>query len=131
MEAILLQYLPQIFEIVILPLLGVLVGFIIKFINAKSNEMIGNTKDQTAQKYIAMAAETIKSCVIATNQTYVEALKKEGAFDAEAQKKAFELTYTAVLEILTDEAKDYLIEAYGDLASYLTTQIEAEVNLNK
>ena len=39
--------------------------------------------------------------------------------------------YNAVLDILTDEAKDYLIEVYGDLTSYLTTKIEAEVNLNK
>ena len=37
-------------------------------------------------KYLSMLTETITSCVIATNQTYVEALKKEGKFDLEAQK---------------------------------------------
>lgn len=128
---ILLQYLPQIFELIILPLFGVLTTILIKFFNSKSNELIAKTKDEKAQKYIAMATETISSCVIATNQTYVEALKKAGTFDIEAQEKAFEMTYNAVLDILTDEAKDYLIEVYGDLTSYLTTKIEAEVNLNK
>lgn len=131
MEAILLQYLPQIFEIVILPLLGVLASFLIKFINSKSQEIKEKITNETAKKYIDMATETIKSCVIATNQTYVESLKAQGNFDAEAQDKAFALTYTAVLNLLTDEAKNYLEEAYGDLDEFLTAKIEAEVNLNK
>lgn len=131
METILLQYLPQIFEIIILPLLGVLVSFLIKFIDSKSEEIEEKISNETAKKYVEMVAETIKNCVIATNQTYVESLKAQGSFDTEAQENAFTLTYTAVLNLLTDEAKDYLREAYGDLDEYLTTRIEAEVNQNK
>lgn len=131
MEAILLQYLPQIFEIVVLPLLGVLVSFLIKFIETKNKEIKEKISNETAQKYIDMATETIKSCVIATNQTYVESLKAQEKFDAEAQEKAFALTYSAVLNLLTEEAKEYLQEVYGDLDEFLTARIEAEVNLNK
>ena len=40
-------------------------------------------------KYLKMLSETITKCVIATNQTYVETLKKQGKFDEEAQKIAF------------------------------------------
>jgi hypothetical protein len=36
-----------------------------------------------------MLTDTITKCVIATNQTYVETLKKEGKFDLEAQEVAF------------------------------------------
>jgi hypothetical protein len=78
-----------------------------------------------------MLDKTITECVIATNQTYVETLKKEGKFDAEAQKKAFEETKNAVLTILSADAKEYLSNAIGDLQVYMTKKIEAEVKLNK
>ena len=78
-----------------------------------------------------MLNDTITSCVLATSQTYVDTLKKEGKFDAEAQKKAFKMTYESVMNILTDDAKSYLYEIYGDLESYITAEIEAEVNHNK
>jgi hypothetical protein len=35
------------------------------------------------------------------------------------------------MAVLTDEAKEYLAEAYGDLTAYITTKIEAEVNVSK
>ena len=82
-------------------------------------------------KYMTMLAETITDCVLATNQTYVEALKDKNAFDEEAQKEAFKQTYEAVLAVLSDDAKEYLTNAYGDLTIYLTQKIEAEVNINK
>ena len=69
-------------------------------------------------KYIKMLAETITDCVIATNQTYVEVLKKQEAFTKEAQKEAFKKTYDAVMLVLSDDAKEYLTEAYGDLSAY-------------
>ena len=78
-----------------------------------------------------MLEQTIISCVIATNQTYVEALKKEGKFDAEAQKIAFDKTFSAVITILCDDAYDYLSEAIGDLEEYITNRIEAEDNTCK
>lgn len=121
----------QILEVCIIPLLGVLTAFLIKFINMKSAEIQNKVDNETADKYIAMLADTITACVIATNQTYVEALKKENAFTAEAQKEAFNLTFNAVMAILTDDARDYLTEIYGDLTAYITTKIEAEVNISK
>ena len=78
-----------------------------------------------------MINDTITDCVIATTQTYVDSLKKQGAFDAEAQKAAFKMTYEAVIKLLTDEATEYLNAAVGDLNLYITQKIEAEVNLNK
>lgn len=126
-----LTLLYQILEVCIIPLLGVLTAFLIKFINMKSAEIQNKVDNETADKYIAMLADTITACVIATNQTYVEALKKENAFTAEAQKEAFNLTFNAVMAVLTDDAKDYLTEIYGDLTAYITTKIEAEVNISK
>ena len=129
-----MEWLPLLYEILqvcVIPLLGVLTAYIVKFINIKSIEIQANVNNDMADKYIAMVTETISACVIATNQTYVEALKKQNAFTAEAQKEAFNLTYNAVMAILTDDAKEYLAEIYGDVAAYITNKIEAEVNISK
>lgn len=126
-----LNLLYQILEVCIIPLLGILTAYFVKFINIKSSEIQNKVKNDNADKYIAMVADTVSACVIATNQTYVEALKKQNAFTAEAQKEAFKLTYDAVMAILTDEAKSYLTEIYGDVSAYITTKIEAEVNMSK
>ena len=126
-----LALLYQILEVCIIPLLGVLTAFAIKFIKTKSTEIQNKVDNDTADKYIAMLADTISACVIATNQTYVEALKKDNAFTKEAQQEAFDLTFNAVMDVLTDEAREYLTALYGDLSAYITNKIEAEVNLNK
>ena len=123
--------LQQIFEVAIIPLIGVLTGILIKYINSKSTEIIAQTEDAQAKKYIAMLDTTITSCVLATTQTYVDSLKKAGKFYAEAQKTAFEMTYNAVLEVLTEDAKNYLTAFYGDLGAYMTNKIEAEVKNTK
>lgn len=123
--------LQQIFEVCIIPLLGVLTAFAVAYIKAKMNELSAAACNATEQKYLKMISETITKCVIATNQTYVDSLKNKDAFSKEAQKEAFELTYNAVLDILSDDAKDYIAEAFGDAETYLTTLIEEAVNKNK
>lgn len=126
-----MELVTQIFEVCIIPLLGVLTAFFVKWVNAKTAEIADTRKNETEKKYINMLNNTISDCVIATTQTYVDALKKQGAFDAEAQKIAFTMTYEAVVKLLTDEATEYLNEAVGDLNLYITQKIESEVNLNK
>lgn len=112
-------------------LLAILTGYVVQFIRTKIKELNIKTDNELIKKYNAMIAETIYNCVIATNQTYVETLKKQGKFDKEAQKIAFDNTYNAVLNILTEDTKKYIAETFGDLTVYLTQQIEAIVNKNK
>ena len=126
-----LALLYEIFEVCIIPLLGVLTMYIVKFIQKKTEELNSKNENELMNKYLTMLSDTIIDCVIATNQTYVESLKKQGKFDAEAQKAAFEMTYNAVINVLSNEAKDYLTSIYGDLSAYITNMIEAEVNRNK
>jgi hypothetical protein len=125
------ELIKQIFEVCLFPLLGVLTAFLIVFISKKAQELKAKTNNELYHKYIDMLEQTIISCVIATNQTYVDALKTEGKFDAEAQKIAFQKTYDSVMAILSEDAKSYLNEAIGDLQTYIINQIEAQVNLNK
>jgi hypothetical protein len=126
-----LELLYKLVEVCLIPLLGILAAYAVKFIKIKGDEIAVKLNNEKANKYIALVSQTITDCVIATNQTYVEALKKDNAFTADAQKAAFQMTYDAVMAVLTDDAKDYIVAIYGDLSAYITTKIEAEVNLNK
>ena len=123
--------LETIFTIFLFPLLTILTIYIIKIINSKVKEINNSHNNETAAKYIEMLGQTVTDCVLATSQTYVDSLKKQGKFDAEAQKKAFEMSYNAVLQVLSEDAKAYLTTIYGDLNAYIIQLIEAEVNRNK
>lgn len=121
----------QIVQVCLIPLLGILTKFLIDYLTVKRDEIKVNMSDKVAQKYTDMVYETVVSCVIATNQTYVEALKKNGTFTKESQQEAFNRTINAVLAVLSEDAKEYITEATGDLRTYLTQLIEAEVNKQK
>lgn len=126
-----IDLLGKIFELCIVPLLGILVPFVIQWIRTKSAALMASADNDLSKKYITMLTDTVTNAVIAVKQTYVDALKGKNAFTAEAQKEAFTMAYTAVLNNLTDEAKVYLNEAYGDLESYIKVLIEAKVHENK
>ena len=118
----------QLFQVCLIPMLGALTTFIVIWIKAKSAELQKKTDNDILNKYVQMATDTITNCVIATNQTYVNSLKEQGKFDEVAQKEAFQRTCQAVLLILSDDAKEYLNNAFGDLNKYLQEKIESTVN---
>ena len=101
------------------------------FIRKKSKKLEETTDNELYKKYIELLQDTIVHCVIATNQTYVEALKNKNAFDKEAQEQAFKMTYESVMAILSEDAKVYLSNVLGDLEIYITKLIETQVNINK
>ena len=138
MEPVYLGLLSSIFEVCIIPLLGVLTAFAVAFLKAKKEEILAKIatnktqeEKELAEKYLNMVEDTVTKCVLATNQTYVDSLKAEGKFDTEAQKIAFNKTLDAVLAILTDDAKNYLTHIFGDLNVFLSNLIESQVKINK
>lgn len=122
-----LEIVGKIFEIAIFPAIGAGVAYFIAWIRAKKLELEKKVKSETTKEYLDRLEQTIIDCVLATKQTYVEALKKDGIFTAEAQKTAFQRTYDAVIAIITDDAQKYLSEAVKDLETYITNKIEAHV----
>lgn len=126
-----MDILTSIVEVCIIPLLGILTKYLVDYLSAKRDELNASTQNETAQKYTTMICDTISKCVIATNQTYVNSLKDSNSFTKEAQEEAFSKTMTAVLAILSEDAKAYITSITGDTETYLTQLIEAEVNKNK
>lgn len=118
-------------ELFLTVLLTILTKFLISFFSSKISEVKQKTQNELFHKYLDMINKTIEDCVIATNQTYVEALKNKDMFDAAAQKEAFNKTFEAVKTLLSTEAINYITELTGDADLYLSTLIEAEVNKNK
>ena len=125
------EMIANIFQVCILPLLAVLTGYVVQFVRAKSAEVAARTENENAKKYISMIEKTITDCIIATNQTYTNYLKEQGKFDEAAQKEAFEKSFNAIMAILSEDAKQYIIATTGDINIYLTQKIEAEVSKNK
>ena len=112
-------------------LLSALFAYLIVYINKKKQALLENSKSEIEKKYIEKISKTITDCVIATNQTFVETLKKENAFTKEAQEEAFQKTITNVMSILNEDCIEYLESITSDITVYLRNQIEAEVNKNK
>lgn len=121
----------QIFEVCIFPLLAILTSYLVQIIKVKTSQIIEKQDNEIYNKYLGMLSDTITTCVIAVNQTYVDALKKKGEFTLEAQKQAFDMVYKQVLLNLTKEAKDYLKSFYVDFDNYLINMIEAQVRMFK
>ena len=126
-----LGILNQVFQICILPLLGLATAMLISFIKQKAQQGRESTKNDTAIKYISILEDVVIDCIEATNQTYVNELKGKNAFDAEAQKEALSKTVSAVTAILSTEVKENLGSIFGDLNTLITEKIESKIAQSK
>ena len=124
MNEILLNVLSCVVTAVVIPFITLLGSKLIKWISSK----IDNEK---TEKYVTEATEIILNAVKCVFQTYVEALKKEGSFDKDAQLIALNKAKDIVLAQLSDDIKDYINKNFGDVDTWINTQIEASINTLK
>lgn len=118
--------LTEIFKVCIIPLLGVLTAFIVAWIKSKINNVNAKTNNELLKSTLDTVETIVVNAVIATNQTYVDSLKEQNAFDVEAQQKAFQKTYDVVMASLTEDTKNGLMKLTTDLNLYITEMIEAK-----
>lgn len=109
------------------PVLFAVCGLIVYCVKKGIQYLQEKLDNECATKYLEMAKETIVACVTATNQSYVDSLKNNGAFDKEAWVTAFEKSKNNVLKLLSDAQKELIAELYGDVDAWINTQIEATV----
>lgn len=124
MNEILLNILSVVTTAVILPLISFAGTKLISWLNAQ-------IKDVNARTQLSVATTIVTNAVRSVFQTYVEALKKNGTFDAKSQKIALTKAKDEALAQMTDDIKEYITSTYGDLETWLTTQIEATINILK
>ena len=126
-----MDMLQEIFFTCVLPLIGILCAYGIAFLRKYGEQIKEQTDNELFDKYMDMLISTIETCVIATNQTYVDELKKQGKFGPEEHDIAYHKTLDAVKAILSTEAQKYLAEIYGDIDFYISQLIQEAVRVNK
>ena len=109
------EFLKDILFAVITAAVPVLTAYLVVLIRKVGENAAANTENVKAKTYIMEAAEAIAAAVAATNQTYVDALKNAGKFDAEAQKQAAQKALAACLQSISPAAQEFIERAYGDI----------------
>lgn len=127
----LLNYILYIVLTIILPVVAKYVVNLIKSKIKESNIIIETTRNENVTKLIENALSDVMDAVLYVNQVYVDALKNEGKFDEEAQKKAFNKAYEKALSLISDKAKIVISELYGSFDKWLELKIESSVNMAK
>lgn len=113
---------------IITGIIGVLIAGLGTFITVLINKYVKNDKLKTILNSLN---ETVRNAVSEVYQTYVEALKKDGMFDAEAQKEALNKALIIIKTNLPTGALDWVKENYSDIDAYFRSLIEATIGLLK
>lgn len=82
-------------------------------------------KDNKVKQWTTDLTQIVMRSVMTISQTYVDSLKRENAFTKEAQKEAFNKCMDLIKSQLTPELQKYIQENFGDMETYLKTQIES------
>ena len=124
MNKILFNIISVLVTMVILPLISFAGIKLIAQLNAE-------IKDENAKTQLTTAIAIVTNSVRSVFQTYVDTLKKNGTFDVESLKIALAKAKDEALSQMSDETKEYITTNYGNLENWLTTQIEATINILK
>ena len=124
MNAIILNIISVVVTALIFLLISYAGARLIAWLNAK-------IKDENAKQQLTVATDIVMNAVRSVFQTYVETLKKNGTFDKESQKVALIKAKDDALVQMSDEIKYYITKNYGDLETWITTQIESTINILK
>lgn len=124
---------------VVVAAVPVLATNLLKLLSAGVQKIKAGTakiKDESTRSLINSLLYTAENILIdaveATNQTFVNSIKSGGSKLTEEQAKiAFNKTKDAVLEVLTEEAKDAIITTYKSIDQWFELKIESAVARNK
>lgn len=122
-----LSIIQQIVEIAVIPALGILLSWLTTKIVEKLETDKKQKEAELAAAYLKELDALIINCVKATNQTFVDELKKQGSFDKAAQAQALDKTLDAIFGLLSEEAETHLTRLVGDLRKYIEEKVEASI----
>lgn len=77
--------------------------------------------------YMNLAQDYLRDTVLMVKQTFVDSLKKEGRFDADAQAEAFKLAKEAWLGMMSEEMKNIIMKEVGDIDIWANAKLEKYV----
>lgn len=108
--------------------IGVIVTGLASFAVAKLTQWI-NTKisNNKTSNMLNNIVTIVGNCVQETYQTYVESLKENGSFDAEAQKKALNMCLDKIKSQMVPDVLEYIANNFGDIDGYIVSIIESTI----
>lgn len=125
MNEIVVNVIAVVVTSVVIPLITLLGAKLTQWIN-------GKIKEDETKKVVEEINQIVSTNVSYVFQTYVENLKKKDKFDDKAQSYALRYAQEKILNDLGDIAKEHILEHYGDINGWITTQIESTIyNLKK
>lgn len=125
------EFIYELIQAIATAAIPVLATYIVMYLRKAAKRISAETDSDLLKNAVNEAADAVATAVTYTSQTYVDALKKEGIFDVEAQKMALQSSLNMATSLMSEAAKNLLVEVYGDLDKYLTSKIEAEVRVQK
>lgn len=116
---------------ILIPIIVAVSGFTVAIIRKKMDEMEEKIQNEKAKKYLNMSENLLVDIIRGINQTYVDSLKDQGKFDKEAQEKALEMAKNKFMAIISEDAKNVILEGYKDLGEWINIKIHATVREEK
>ena len=116
---------------ILIPLLITIITICICMMTSKIAKNAAESVPEKYQNIIYGLENIVTKAVVTTNQTFVDNLKKQGKFDEEAMKEAFNRTYESIVQSLSQSFFEYIDEEGIDFDKLITNMIEQTVNWNK
>ena len=122
-----MEMIKELIYILITASVPVLTTYMCNFLYVKWTEGKEKMKNEKVATTLDNVVNMVLDVVEATNQKYVDELKKRGEFTKETAAEAFQISKETALTMLSNEAAEIIVDVYGDLDVYLDTLIEATV----
>lgn len=117
--------------LVLAPMIIAISSFLIALIRQQTAKIQEKTKDEKIKMMLEIAENSVSQAVLTVSQTYVDGLKKDGLFNQEAQKEAFEMSKDKVYKLLTTDTIQAIQNNYGNVEEWIATKIEETIVKNK
>lgn len=118
------QYGAELLQIIVNGLLIPIIVIVGKWLMAKA-------KNAKVKSIIADVDGVAQKWVIAANQEFVDALKKEGKFDKASQDAVFSQVLQKTLATVTEDTMALLTKYTGDGLEFIKALVLAQVRANK
>lgn len=112
-------------------LVSALLVFAYQMLHVFLERLKQKTNNDTMKLIIDKLDYIVKLCVEATNQTFVDDLKLSDEFDKEKQEEAFKYTTTAIENMLTDDDRRKIVEAFGNVDTFVKMAVENYIKNSK
>ena len=121
----------KILAVVLTAAVPILTGFLCDWIHRAACRTAFSAKNERTKAIVGEIDKAVRSAVIYVNQTFVDTLKKEHIWNEESAKQAFNTAFQTVVETISADAENYILNTFGDIHKYLTVKIEENVEKEK